>query len=517
MDNRRIKEDADYPINNSTANHLKRTEKRLDGLRFRIKDKSDRATVDQVLDPRTIRILSKLINQGHISEIHGCVSTGKEANVYQATTSDGQDRVIKVYKTSILIFKDRDKYVQGEFRFRRGYCRSNPRKLVQTWAEKEMRNLSRIHQSGIPCPKPYVLKSHILVMDMIGRDGLPAPLLKNAQIQDRAQYCSIYYKLVVYMRRLFQECRLVHADLSEFNLILLDDEIYIIDVSQSVEHDHVMALEFLRKDCHNVNDYFRKKEVATLTIRELFDFITDPTINKENIDEYLTELNDIASRRTIDELTEKEKLDDEVFKSAFIPQRLDDVIDYEKDVRLAKQGGVKVDQLILYQTLTGMNQDLSGARIRPKLLEEKDRHDVEELKRKNKANEDNVEVCIMDKIRNMALNDEAKTSSSSSSLSGDDDEENVDEEEEEESKNNSEKSEEESEDDDDDEENEVDDGKLNDKVEQSMPHVRDKNEDPEAKKARKKALKEAARQKRTTNKIPKHIKKRREKLAKSNK
>lgn len=380
---KRIKDDADYPISNSTANHLKRTEKRLDALRFRIKDKSDRATVDQVLDPRTIRILSKLINQDHISEIHGCVSTGKEANVYQASTTNGQDRVIKVYKTSILVFKDRDKYVQGEFRFRRGYCRSNNRKLVQTWAEKEMRNLTRIYQSGIPCPKPHVLKSHILVMDMIGRDGLPAPLLKNAIVQDKAQYCSIYYKLIVYMRRLFQECKLVHADLSEFNLILLDDEIYIIDVSQSVEHDHIMALEFLRKDCTNVNEFFRKKEVAILTTRELFDFITDPTITKKNMDEYLKVLDGIAVKRT---LTEQDIVNDEVFKSAYIPQRLDDVIDFEKDVRSARCGDV--DQSILYQTLTGMRNDLTGPRLQPELLDSHSSSDELERLSEEESEED---------------------------------------------------------------------------------------------------------------------------------
>ena len=67
--------------------------------------------------------------------IHGCVSTGKEANVYYATTppsfldaagvqgsrtSDGElgELAIKVYKTSILVFKDRDKYVSGDYRFR---------------------------------------------------------------------------------------------------------------------------------------------------------------------------------------------------------------------------------------------------------------------------------------------------------------------------------------------------------------------------------------------------------------
>ena len=48
-----------------------------------------------------------------------------------------------MFKTSILVFKDRDKYVTGEFRFRRGYCKSNPRKMVRLWAEKELRNLTR--------------------------------------------------------------------------------------------------------------------------------------------------------------------------------------------------------------------------------------------------------------------------------------------------------------------------------------------------------------------------------------
>lgn len=30
-------------------------------------------------------------------------------------------------------------------------------------------------------------------------------------------------------------------------------DVHIIDVSQAVEHDHPHALEFLRKDCANVN------------------------------------------------------------------------------------------------------------------------------------------------------------------------------------------------------------------------------------------------------------------------
>ena len=46
--------------------------------RANMKDKSDRATNEQVLDPRTRIILYKMIGRGLIQEINGCVSTGKE-------------------------------------------------------------------------------------------------------------------------------------------------------------------------------------------------------------------------------------------------------------------------------------------------------------------------------------------------------------------------------------------------------------------------------------------------------
>jgi len=75
---------------------------------------------------------------------------------------------IKIFKTSILVFKDRDKYVSGEHRFRQGYSRHNPRKMVKLWAEKEMRNLTRLRLAGVPVPGVLFLKQHVLVMEFIG-------------------------------------------------------------------------------------------------------------------------------------------------------------------------------------------------------------------------------------------------------------------------------------------------------------------------------------------------------------
>lgn len=52
-------------------------------------------------------------------------------NRHHRTPTQGKEFAIKVYKTSIMVFKDRDKYVSGEYRYRHGYCRSNPRKMVK--------------------------------------------------------------------------------------------------------------------------------------------------------------------------------------------------------------------------------------------------------------------------------------------------------------------------------------------------------------------------------------------------
>jgi len=56
-------------------------------------------------------------------------------------------------------------------RFQQGYCRHNPRKMVRTWAEKETRNLHRLHRAGVACPQPIYHKDHVVVMSFIGENG----------------------------------------------------------------------------------------------------------------------------------------------------------------------------------------------------------------------------------------------------------------------------------------------------------------------------------------------------------
>jgi RIO kinase 1 len=317
-------------------------------------DKADRATSEQVLDPRTRMLLLQMINRGLVSEIHGCLSTGKEANVYHAMSFPQEDedatplhRAIKVYKTSILVFKDRDKYVTGEFRFRQGYNKSNNRAMVKLWAEKEMRNLRRIYATGIPCPEPIYLRLHVLVMGFIGSSkGLGAPRLKDVDFnipEPETRWRALYMELLGYMRVMYQTCRLVHADLSEYNILYHKERLYIIDVSQSVEHDHPRSLEFLRMDIKNVSDFFRRKNVLTLPERTVFQFIISPdgpteiAAGSEDMNAAIEKLL-VAREEGDEEQQEAEDVDTAVFRQQYIPQTLEQVYDVERDAERIRDG-----------------------------------------------------------------------------------------------------------------------------------------------------------------------------------
>ncbi len=281
----------DYCFNVNTSSKINGQMKNIDKAELnrslRVKDRSDRATVEQVLDARVSRILYKLINKGEITEINGCISTGKEANVYYAKGAEGKELALKIYKTSILIFKDRDRYISGEFRFRHGYCKSNPRKMVALWAEKEVRNLKRINLAGIKSPLPLILKSNLIVMEFLGKNGVAAPRLKDAELESSEEWEELYQKIIIIMRILFKDCKLVHADFSEYNLLYYEKEVYVIDVAQAVEDFHPNALGFLKRDCHNVNMYFERNGVNTITDQQLFDIVSAYNNNKFDKDHLL--------------------------------------------------------------------------------------------------------------------------------------------------------------------------------------------------------------------------------------
>lgn len=136
-----------------------------------------------------------------------------------------------------------------------------------------------------------------------------------------------------------------------------DKTLYIIDVSQSVEHDHPRSLEFLRMDIKNITDYFSKKSVSTLSERKAFEFITsdsplarqemesridalmqqnDAELEKQNEDSKRLEEEGVGGQ---EEREGEREVEERVFRQAYIPRNLFEVVDPERDVGIIERGG----------------------------------------------------------------------------------------------------------------------------------------------------------------------------------
>ncbi|MFA5862089.1 MAG: RIO1 family regulatory kinase/ATPase, partial [Candidatus Thermoplasmatota archaeon] len=110
-------------------------------LKTKKKDADDRKTLDEVFDQQTLLILYKFISNGYIETLDYPISTGKEANVFHATTPQGDAVAVKIFRTNTATFRSFMTYIAGDPRF--GHVRPNRRDIVYVWAQKEYKNLQR--------------------------------------------------------------------------------------------------------------------------------------------------------------------------------------------------------------------------------------------------------------------------------------------------------------------------------------------------------------------------------------
>ncbi|XP_030885379.1 serine/threonine-protein kinase RIO3 isoform X3 [Leptonychotes weddellii] len=225
----------DLKLSNHVFNALKQHAYSEERRSARLHEKKEHSTAEKAVDPKTRLLMYKMINSGMLETITGCISTGKESVVFHAYGG-------------------------------------------------------RMQRAGIPCPTVVLLKKHILVMSFIGHDQVPAPKLKEVKLSSE-EMKEAYYQTVHLMQQLYNECTLVHADLSEYNMLWHAGKVWLIDVSQSVEPTHPHGLEFLFRDCRNVSQFFQKGGVKeALGERELFNAVSGLNISADNEVDFLAEI-----------------------------------------------------------------------------------------------------------------------------------------------------------------------------------------------------------------------------------
>lgn len=214
----------------------------------------DRRTWAGVFDKRTMMTLYKFISNDVISSMDFGVSTGKEADVFRATTPEDTHICVKIYRTNVSSFHDILQYIQGDPRFHG--IKKERHGFIQAWAQKEYRNLGRAVDAGVHVPQPISILNNVLLMEFVGDgEGNAAPLIKDVEIGDPAAAADA---ILEDYHLFLTKARLVHADLSEYNMLWQEDRPIVIDVGQAVLLEHPMAREFFERDVRNLQRWFRK-------------------------------------------------------------------------------------------------------------------------------------------------------------------------------------------------------------------------------------------------------------------
>jgi len=224
----------------------------IEGLKTERKRAPSRKIAESVFDSTTLLALFKLARRDAFEKINSVVSAGKEAVLFRGTGPEG-DVAVKIYMIETSDFRNMGGYIRGDPRFSTW---RNKRQLVYMWAQKEFKNLSRVYEK-INCPRPINVIKNALVMEFIGEDGMASPKLRESDEGDPKKQLA---KVTGYIRAMYRE-RLVHADLSEYNILNHGGEPVLIDFSTGVLLDHPRSMEFLERDIHNVAAYFRRRGI----------------------------------------------------------------------------------------------------------------------------------------------------------------------------------------------------------------------------------------------------------------
>jgi RIO kinase 2 len=206
--------------------------------------------------------INTLVKAGVIESFGQTLGVGKEADVYDALSSTGKRIAVKFHRLGRISFR--------QTRRKRGYIREHSSWLFQSHvaAEKEFQAMQLVYKNGVAVPEPISQNRHVIAMGMI--EG--AELSKYKEIGKPEK---VLKEILRNVRKTYLKAHVIHADLSEYNIILKPDgHILIIDWPQYVKTNHANAKELLQRDIQNVLTFFSRKFNIKVTVKEACDYVT---------------------------------------------------------------------------------------------------------------------------------------------------------------------------------------------------------------------------------------------------
>ncbi|MEM4500050.1 MAG: RIO1 family regulatory kinase/ATPase [Candidatus Woesearchaeota archaeon] len=204
-----------------------------------------------LFDEYTVRLVNKLISQHVIDEIDTEISVGKEAVVYKGKVAN-EIVAIKIFRVKSCNFKKIYDYISQDPKF--SVALKNKGKIFLEWVKREFRNMLIAYRNNVSVPRPIAHREYVIVMEFIG-DDMPARQLKNHHPQDPENF----FKLIIdNYKRLVLDGKIVHGDLSEFNILNYRDIPVFIDFSQGTEVNSSLGLQLMKRDIEKICRFFSK-------------------------------------------------------------------------------------------------------------------------------------------------------------------------------------------------------------------------------------------------------------------
>ena len=192
-----------------------------------------------------IYVLKILSNRNTITSIGPQIGIGKEAEIYLAHDSQEKDKILKMFRLGRSSFK--------QIKRKRDISTSTSNWLllnIQT-AKREYDILNYLRQSSTSFPTPLYRSFHCIVMEpFYGSKLADAESLEDPQ--------SVLEKIISNVKIAYQN-GYINGDLNEYNIMVNNDNIFILDWPQAIKVDTINANVVLLRDVKNILKFFSKK------------------------------------------------------------------------------------------------------------------------------------------------------------------------------------------------------------------------------------------------------------------
>ena len=223
-----------------------------------------------------INAVAHFYQENIIMDVTRRVKGGKEANVYAciANPASGFDRLAaKLYRERMLrSLKNDAVYKVGRtIRDREGKQVRNSRERraiinksgygqevdFMMWVGTEFSTQTLLYEAGADVPKPVAQHGHSILMEFIGNEYGAAPALNETSLaRDEAEPL---FERVLENVRIMLDHHLIHGDLSAYNILYWEGDIWLIDFPQAVEaRVNPHAYEILERDITRISEYFAR-------------------------------------------------------------------------------------------------------------------------------------------------------------------------------------------------------------------------------------------------------------------